>query len=85
MSAPIDKARGEGNCDRGWEGSRSQNCEATNRNAVQGRRGQASEHNITKPFPDDRSGKPRACAAKDHVLIRGDLHSVAAATCRSRK
>lgn len=26
-----------------------------------------------KPFPDTRSGKWRACAATDHVLIRGDL------------
>ena len=34
-----------------------QSCEATNRNVIQGRFGQASEHNITKPFPDDRSGK----------------------------
>ena len=35
--------------------------------------GQASEHNITKPFPDSRPGKWRACAAKHHVLSRGDL------------
>ena len=43
-------------------------CEATNRNVIQGRRGQASEHNITKPFPDRHAGKWRACAATDHVL-----------------
>jgi hypothetical protein len=56
-----------------------QSCEATNRNVQRGRIGQASEHNITKPSPDDRSGKPRACAAKHHVFIRGDLHSLAKA------
>ena len=39
-------------------------------------------HNITKPFPVDRSGKWRACAAKDHVLIRGDLQRRHA--CRRR-
>ena len=50
-----------------------QSCEATNRNVIQGRFDQASEPNITKPFPVGRSGKWRACAAKDHVLIRGDL------------
>ena len=50
-----------------------QSCEATNRNVIQGRSGQASGPNITKPFPDAPSGKWRACAAKHHVLIRGDL------------
>ena len=69
--------------DPGWEGSWSQNCEVTNRNVLQGRIGQASEHNITKPFPDDRSGKGRACAAKIHVLIRGDLHRRLASRRRS--
>jgi hypothetical protein len=49
-----------------------QSCKAANRNLVQGRTGQASEHNITKPFPTSRSGKRRACAAKHHVLIQGD-------------
>ena len=52
-----------------------QSCEATNRNVIQGRCGQASGPSITKPFPVNRKGKWRACAAKDHVLIRGDLES----------
>lgn len=50
-----------------------QSCEVTNRNAIQGRFDQASEHNIAKPFPVGRTGKWRACAAKHHALIRGDL------------
>ena len=52
-----------------------QTCEATNRNVIQGRFGQASEPSITKPFPVDRPGKWRACAGKVHVLIRGELES----------
>jgi hypothetical protein len=47
--------------------------EVTNRNGLQGRRGQASGHNTTKPFPDNRGGKARACATTDHALIRGGL------------
>lgn len=47
--------------------------EATNRNVLQGRRGQASGHHTTKPFPDNLAGKTRACATTDHALIRGDL------------
>jgi hypothetical protein len=54
------------------EGSRSQSCEATYRNVIQGRFGQASEPMITKSFPVDRPGKWRASAATDHALIRGD-------------
>ena len=56
-----------------------QSCEATNRNVIQGRFDQASEPIITKPFPVGRAGKWRACAAKHHALIRGDLHSLTAA------
>ena len=52
-----------------------QTCEATDRNVIQGRFGQASEPSITKPFPDDRSGKWRVCAGKVHVFIRGELES----------
>ena len=52
-----------------------QTCEATDRNVIQGRFGQASEPSITKPFPVDHSGKWRACAGKVHVLIRGELES----------
>lgn len=43
--------------DRGWEGSWSQICEATNRNILQGRYDWASEPNITKPFPVSCAGK----------------------------
>ena len=35
---------------RPWEGSRSQTCEATYRNCIQGRRGQASGPGATKPY-----------------------------------
>ena len=52
-----------------------QTCEATDRNVIQGRFGQASGPSITKPFPVDRPGKWRACAGKVHVLIRGELES----------
>ena len=52
-----------------------QTCEATDRNVIHGRFGQASEPNITKPFPVDRPGKWRACAGKVCVLIRGELES----------
>ena len=52
-----------------------QTCEATDRNVIQGRFGQASGPSITKPFPVDRPGKWRACAGKVHVLIRGGLES----------
>ncbi len=75
MIAPIDKALGEGNCMRVTECGKEagcQSCEATDRNVIQGRSGQASGPNITKPYPDNQIGKWRACAAKDHVLIRGE-------------
>ena len=62
-SVPVDRIHAE-------------TCEATNRNVIQGRFGQASEPIITKPFPVDRSGKWRACAGTVHVLIRGDLHGL---------
>ena len=52
-----------------------QTCEATDRNVIQGRFGQASGPSITKPFPVDRPGKWRACAGKVHALIRGGLES----------
>ena len=47
--------------------------EVTNRNVLQGQRGEASGHHTTKPFPDSLACKARACATTDHVLIRGDL------------
>ena len=54
---------------------RCQSCEATNRNLIQGRIGQASEPTITKPFSFSRFGKSRACAAKVNRLIQGELRS----------
>lgn len=45
----------------------------SNGNVLQGRRGQASGHNTTKPFPIHRADETRACATTDHVPIRGDL------------
>ena len=52
-----------------------QSCEATNRNLIQGRIGQASEPTITKPFSFSRFGKSRACAAKVSRFIQGGLPS----------
>jgi hypothetical protein len=73
---PIDKTLAEGNCgrvtDRGEEAGR-QTCEATNRNRIQGRSGQASVPCNTKPSSSIRAGKCGACAGTVHVLIRGDL------------
>ncbi len=76
---PIDKVLADGNCgeatNRGEE-ARVQTCEATNRNRIQGRRGQVSGPSITKPFSSSREGKCGARARKVHVLIRGDLSDV---------
>ena len=76
---PIDKVLAEGNCgeatNRGEE-ARAQTCGATNRNRIQGRRGQASVPCNTKPFSSSREGKCGARARKVHVLIRGDLSDV---------
>jgi hypothetical protein len=49
-----------------------QSCEVTNRNSIQGRCGQVSEPNITKPSSFICIGKSRACAAKAIRLILGD-------------
>ena len=52
-----------------------QSCEATNRNSIQGRCGQVSEPNLTKPSSFICIGKSRACAVKAIRLILGDpLH-----------
>ena len=53
-------------------------CEVTDRNSIQGRCGQASEPNITKPSSFIRIGKSRACAAKAIRLILGDPPHVSA-------
>jgi hypothetical protein len=49
-----------------------QSCEVTDRNSIQGRCGQVSEPNITKPSSFIRIGRSRACAAKAIRLILGD-------------
>ena len=76
---PIDKVLEARNCvrvtDRGKE-ARSQNCEATDRNSIQGRCGPVSGPTITKPSSFIRRGKSRACAVKARCLIRGDLSNV---------
>ena len=76
---PIEQVLADGNCgrvtDRGEE-ARAQTCEATNRNRIQGRSGQASAPASTKPSSSIRRGKCGACAGKVHVLIRGDLIGV---------
>ena len=55
-----------------------QSCEATDRNLIQGRCGQASEPSITKPFSFIHIGKSGACAAKAIRLILGDPPHVSA-------
>ena len=55
-----------------------QSCKVTNRNSIQGRCGQVSEPNITKPSSFIRIGKLRACAAKAIRLILGDPPHVSA-------
>ena len=60
-----------------------QSCEVTNRNSIQGRCGQVSEPNITKPSSFICIGKSGACAAKAIRLILGDPPHVSAwPTCR---
>ena len=53
-----------------------QSCDATNRNLIQGRRGQVSGPSITKPCSFICVGKSRACAATVVRLIQGDLPHV---------
>jgi len=53
-------------------------CEVTDRNSIQGRCGQVSEPNLTKPSSFIRIGKSRACAAKAIRLILGDPSHVSA-------
>ena len=55
-----------------------QSCEVTDRNSIQGRCGQVSEPNLTKPSSFIRIGKSRACAAKAIRLILGDPSHVSA-------
>jgi hypothetical protein len=55
-----------------------QNCEATDRNPIQGRCGQASEPTITKPSSFIRPGQLEACAAKVMRLSQGDPSDVSA-------
>ena len=56
------------------EGSRRQNCEPRNTNAIEGRhpRGEPAQHG--KALWSGGHGKWRGCAVIAHVLIRGDLH-----------
>jgi hypothetical protein len=85
---PIDKILDEGNCvrasNRGKEASKRsialasgsdirQSCEATDRNPIQGRFGEASGPTTTKPFSKLRIGKLGACAAKVNHPILGRL------------
>jgi len=50
-----------------------QNCEATNRNLIQGRYAQVSEPIISETVLFGRIGKSRACAVKDSRIIQGEL------------
>ena len=61
-----------------------QSCEATYRNAIEAQRDpEVSQPVGNKTVPNRLQGRWRACAAKVHVLIRGDLHSLAMAERRS--
>ena len=55
------------------EGSRRQSCEPRNTNVIEGRhpRGESAHHDKALWFGGH--GKWRGCAARVHVLIRGDL------------
>jgi hypothetical protein len=70
MIAPIDKARGEGNCGR-----------ATDRGEEAG----TSAARLRTETSYKAGGAGRACAATDHVLIRGDLHRRPAGRRRSEE
>jgi hypothetical protein len=55
-----------------WEGSRSQTCEPTNRNAIPGRRsGQAGTTQQRPVF--SFGGKWRGCTGRVRILTQGDL------------
>ena len=59
-----------------------QSCEVTDRNSIQGRCGQVSEPNITKPSSFVCVCKSRACAVKAIRLILGDPLCVSASRAR---
>jgi hypothetical protein len=83
---PIDKVLADGNCGliRGKE-ARVQTCEVTNRNPIEGRRGQASVPSNTKPYSFSHEGKWGACARKVHALIRGRLFRVPVSSARRER
>ena len=86
MSAPIDKARGEGNRARATGGGEEAGAKAARlRTETRYKAGAAGEwahhHEAVPSLIPLVNREPRA--AKDHALIWGDLHSMA--TCRSRK
>ena len=71
-------------CDRRRQPHSRQSCEVTDRNSIQGRCGQVSEPNLTKPSSFICIGKSGACAAKAIRLILGDpFHESARSACRS--
>ena len=61
-----------------------QSGEATNRNPIQGRCGQASGPMTTKPSSNIRIGKSGACAAKVNRLIPGDLENAPESRARPK-
>ena len=70
-------------CDRRRQPYSRQSCEVTDRNSIQGRCGQVSEPNITKPSSFICIGKSGACAAKAIRLILGDpLRVSSRSACR---
>ena len=76
---PIDKILEIRNCVRATnrgEEARSQSCEVTDRNSIQGRFGLVSGPTTTKLSSFVGRGKSRACAAKVGRLIQGDLPNV---------
>ena len=70
-------------CSRRRQPHSRQSCEVTDRNSIQGRCGQVSGPNPTKPSSFICIGKSRACAVKAIRLILGDpFHVSVRPTCR---
>ncbi len=73
MLAPTASSRQGPTREGRSEGSRRQNCEPRDTNAIEGRhpRGESAQHD--KALWSGGHGKWRGCAGKVHVLTRGDL------------
>ncbi len=73
MLTPTASPR-QGPSREGWsEGSRRQSCEPRNTNAIEGRHPRGESAQRDEALWSGGHGKWRGCAARAHVLIRGDL------------